>query len=85
MQTREGTARRASDREAGASRPEPESPVVDAVELAPRCLALLDQVRRTGEEIIVARRGRPIARIVPLGDPDEDDESPTWDLEAIGP
>lgn len=30
-----------------------------------RCLALLDEVRDSGTEIIVTKRGKPIARIVP--------------------
>ncbi len=31
-----------------------------------RCLALLDQVARTGEEVVVTKRGRPVARVVPM-------------------
>ena len=30
-----------------------------------RCLRLLDQVEATGEEILVLKRGRPVARVVP--------------------
>ena len=30
------------------------------------CLALLDRVARTGEEVIVTKRGKPVARIVPF-------------------
>lgn len=61
-------------------------PVLDATELAPRCLALLDQVRRTGEEILITQRGRPLARLVPVPELlDDEDERPTWDLEAIEP
>ena len=33
-----------------------------------RCLALLDEVARTGEEIVVTKRGQPVARLVPLDD-----------------
>jgi prevent-host-death family protein len=29
-----------------------------------RCLRLLDQVSRTGEEIVILKRGRPVARVV---------------------
>jgi prevent-host-death family protein len=29
-----------------------------------KCLSLLDDVARTGEDIIVTKRGRPLARIV---------------------
>jgi prevent-host-death family protein len=31
------------------------------------CLALLDRVEQTGRPILVARRGRPIAQISPVG------------------
>lgn len=31
-----------------------------------RCLELMDEVARTGEEIVVTKYGRPIARLVPL-------------------
>jgi len=30
-----------------------------------RCLALLDQVSRTGEELVILKRGRPVARVIP--------------------
>jgi prevent-host-death family protein len=29
------------------------------------CLALLDVVERTGKEIVVTKRGRPVAKLVP--------------------
>lgn len=31
-----------------------------------RCLALLDHVAETGEPIVVTKRGRPVARVVPM-------------------
>jgi len=34
-----------------------------------QCLALLDQVERTRVEIVVTKRGRPVARVVPLDRP----------------
>ena len=30
-----------------------------------RCLALLDRVAETGEPLVVTKRGRPVARVVP--------------------
>jgi len=30
-----------------------------------RCLALLDRVAETGESVVVTKRGRPVARVVP--------------------
>lgn len=35
-------------------------------EFRARCLALLDEVNETGEEIIITRRGKPVARLVPV-------------------
>ena len=34
-----------------------------------RCLALLDEVASTGEEIVITKRGRPVARVVPAVEP----------------
>lgn len=31
------------------------------------CLAVLDQVAATGGEVVVTKRGRPVARVVPVG------------------
>jgi prevent-host-death family protein len=33
------------------------------------CLALLDDVALTGEEIVVTKRGRPVARLVAIDEP----------------
>lgn len=33
-----------------------------------RCLRLLDEVSRTGEELVILKRGRPVARLVPARD-----------------
>jgi len=34
-----------------------------------QCLSLLDRVARTHEELIVTKRGRPVARVVALATP----------------
>lgn len=34
-----------------------------------QCLALLDRVAATGEEIVVTKRGKPVARVVPVEEP----------------
>jgi prevent-host-death family protein len=34
-----------------------------------RCLELLDEVGQTGEELVVTKRGRPVARVVPFEPP----------------
>ena len=33
-----------------------------------RCLRLLDEVSRTREELLILKRGRPVARLVPARD-----------------
>jgi prevent-host-death family protein len=32
------------------------------------CLKLMDDVRKNHEEIIITKRGKPVARLVPIGD-----------------
>jgi prevent-host-death family protein len=44
--------------------------VVSASDFKQRCLALLDRVEETGEEIIVTKHGRAVARVVPLEEPE---------------
>ena len=41
---------------------------IAAGEFKSHCLSLLDEVARTGEEIVVTKRGQPVARLVPLDD-----------------
>ena len=37
-----------------------------------RCLAVLDEVARTGDRVVLTRRGRPVAQISPaVGDADD--------------
>lgn len=38
---------------------------ISASQFKARCLRLLDEVSRTGEELVVLKRGRPVARVVP--------------------
>ncbi len=40
------------------------SRTIPAGQFKARCLALLDQVERTGTPIVVTKRGRPVARVV---------------------
>jgi len=42
---------------------------IEASEFRARCLALLDEVESTRRPLVVTKRGRPVARIVPLGEP----------------
>ena len=39
---------------------------IPAGEFKAKCLALLDEVAAGGEELIVTKRGKPVARVVPL-------------------
>jgi prevent-host-death family protein len=34
-----------------------------------RCLALLDEVAETGEEIVITKRGKPVAKLAPIKPP----------------
>ena len=39
---------------------------IGVAEFKTRCLALLDDVRTRGDEIVVTKRGQPIAKIEPI-------------------
>lgn len=63
-----------------------------------RCLAVMDEVRRTGTAVVITKHGRPVARLVPVDDEpptsfgwmrgtieftgDVVGPEPTWDLDA---
>jgi prevent-host-death family protein len=38
---------------------------VRASDFKAKCLAILDEVERTGEPVTILKRGRPVARLVP--------------------
>lgn len=38
---------------------------IPASEFKTKCLALMDEVRRTGEPILVTKHGRPVAQLTP--------------------
>lgn len=38
-----------------------------------RCLALLEQVRSTHEKLVITRRGKPIAQVLPISEPEHDE------------
>ncbi len=46
-------------------RPVLASRAVPAGEFKAKCLALIDQVNRTGQEIVITKRGNPSAKLVP--------------------
>ena len=40
---------------------------MSAAEFKAKCLRVMDQVSATGEPVIVTKRGRPVAQVVPIG------------------
>ncbi len=38
---------------------------MNASDFKARCLSVLDEVSRTGEQITILKRGKPVARLVP--------------------
>ena len=45
----------------------PAARTMPASEFKAKCLAVLDEVERTGLPVVVTKRGRPVAQVVPLG------------------
>ena len=41
---------------------------VKAAEFKQTCLALMDDVARTGDAVVITKRGKPIAKLVPAVD-----------------
>jgi len=41
---------------------------ISAGEFKARCLKLMDEVARTHEPLVITKRGRPVAKMVPLED-----------------
>jgi prevent-host-death family protein len=37
---------------------------ITATEFKAKCLQLLDEVQRSGEDLIISKRGKPVARVV---------------------
>jgi prevent-host-death family protein len=40
---------------------------VSASDFKATCLGLLDEIRDSGLEVIITKRGKPVARLVPIG------------------
>jgi prevent-host-death family protein len=38
---------------------------LSATEFKAKCLAILDEVKRTGEPVTILKRGKPVAQLVP--------------------
>ena len=39
---------------------------INASEFKAKCLAILDQVKQTGEPVTILKRGKPVAQLLPL-------------------
>lgn len=53
-----------------------------------QCLALLDEVADTGQGLVITKRGKPVARLIPLEPPESLEGSVTFlvsDEEFIAP
>jgi prevent-host-death family protein len=46
---------------------------VGVSELKAHCLRLVEEVARQRREVIVTKRGRPVARLIPFGEPRPDE------------
>ena len=44
--------------------------MMSATEFRAKCLGLIDEVAETGREIVIRKRGKPVARLVPVSDED---------------
>lgn len=42
---------------------------IPASQFKAKCLALLDEVAATGETLVVTKRGKPVARVIPAEEP----------------
>lgn len=51
--------------------------IVPAGQFKTHCLALMDEVERTRESILITKRGKPVAKVVPA-EPEGDDLFGSW-------
>lgn len=60
---------------------------VAAGEFKAKCLSLLDDVALTGKELIVTKRGKPVAKLVPVTKTEGASllESIVWERDIISP
>jgi prevent-host-death family protein len=57
---------------------------IGAGEFKQKCLALIDEVAQTKTEILVTKRGRPLARLVPLESSEETEAALLTSLRGKG-
>jgi len=45
---------------------------IPAVQFKARCLSIMDRVQKTGESVLITKRGKPVARLLPATTEPED-------------
>ena len=40
--------------------------IINASQFKAKCLQLMDEVQRTGEEIIITKNGKPVSKLAPI-------------------
>ena len=58
--------------------------IMTATEFRAKCLGLFDWVAKTGETIVITKRGKPMARVVPIS-PQRELDRPSEKRLALGP
>ncbi|HEY2570787.1 MAG TPA: type II toxin-antitoxin system Phd/YefM family antitoxin [Solirubrobacteraceae bacterium] len=53
---------------------------ISASQFKAKCLAMLDEVAATGEEVVVTKRGRAVARVSPATEPESLRGSATFNV-----
>jgi prevent-host-death family protein len=51
--------------------------IIPAGQFKAHCLTLMDQVQKTREPIVITKRGKPVAKVVPA-EPEKDDFFGFW-------
>lgn len=64
---RAGVVRESQASSAASPSPSGPSREIPAGEFKARCLALMDEVQRSGGEYVITKRGVPVARLLPAG------------------
>lgn len=59
------------------------SRTIAAGEFKAKCLALMDEVARTGVEIIITKRGKPVARLEAVERGDDEEARRAWLRDSI--
>jgi len=64
-----------------------ERKIIPAGKFKAECLAILDEVQESGESVVVTKRGKPVARVVPYKERTTESlrNSVTFHGDVIGP